>query len=101
MNDIEIEDEIKTKGLTAPRITLERVEEVIKAEAYFVFPMTMLTVCCLTLENGFTVTGEAACASPANFNADLGRKISRIHAKQKIWQLEGYLLRQKLYEDTK
>jgi len=62
---------------------------VIKDEAYYVFPGTMLTVCCLTLENGFTVTGESACASPANFNEELGRKIAREHAKQKIWPLEA------------
>lgn len=96
MNDQEIEKEIQAKGLTAPRVTPERLEAVIKDEAYHVFPGTMLTVCCLTLENGFTVVGESACASPANFNEELGRKIARDHAKQKIWPLEGYLLRQKL-----
>jgi hypothetical protein len=96
MNDQEIESEIQAKGLTAPRVTPQRLEEVIKDEAYHVFPGTMLTVCCLTLANGFTVTGESACASPANFNAELGRKIAREHAKQKIWPLEGYLLREKL-----
>lgn len=96
MNDQEIEKEIQAKGLTAPRVTPERLEAVIKDEAYHVFPGTMLTVCCLTLENGFTVTGESACASPANFNAELGQKIAREHAKQKIWPLEGYLLRQQL-----
>lgn len=96
MNDQEIESEIQAKGLTAPRVTPQRLEEVIKDEAYHVFPGTMLTVCCLTLANGFTVTGESACASPANFNAELGQKIAREHAKQKIWPLEGYLLREKL-----
>lgn len=96
MNDQEIESEIQAKGLTAPRVTPQRLEEVIKDEAYHVFPGTMLTVCCLTLTNGFTVTGESACASPANFNAELGQKIAREHAKQKIWPLEGYLLREKL-----
>src|SRR6202030_3034832 len=87
MNDLEIEKEIQAKGLTAPRVTPERLEAVIKDEAYHVFPGIMLTVCCLTLENGFTVTGESACASPANFNAELGQKIAREHAKQKIWPL--------------
>lgn len=96
MNDQDIEKEIIAKGLTAPRVTPERLEEVIKDEAYHVFPGTLLTVCCLTLANGFTVIGESACASPANFNEELGRKIAREHAKQKIWPLEGYLLRQKL-----
>jgi hypothetical protein len=53
-------------------------------------------VCCLTLKNGFTVTGESACASPENFDAELGRKIAFKNAREKIWQLEGYLLKEKL-----
>jgi len=98
MNDKEIENEIKEKGLTAPRVTPERIEKVITSEDYHVFNGSQLTVCCLTLENGFTVTGESACASPENFNAELGRKIAKDNAKNKIWALEGYLLKQKLYD---
>lgn len=96
MNDKEIESEIIAKGLTAPRVTPERVDAVIVAEDYHVFPGSQLTVCCLTLQNGFTVTGESACASPENFNAELGRKIARGKARDKIWALEGYLLRAQL-----
>lgn len=96
MNDTEIEKEIKEKGLTAPRITLEHLENVIVSEQYHVFQNTTFTACLLTLKNGYTVLGESACASPENFNAELGRKIARDNAKNKIWSLEGYLLREKL-----
>lgn len=98
MSEQEIEKEIQSKGLTAPRVTPERLDAVIAGEDYHVFPGSQLTVCCLTLENGFTVTGESACASPENFNAELGRKIARNNARDKIWPLEGYLLKQKLHE---
>ena len=98
MNDQEIENDIKDKGLTAPRVTPARLDDVIVGEDYHVFKGSQLTVCCLTLENGFTVTGESACVSPENFNAELGRKIARDNARSKIWALEGYALRQKLYE---
>jgi len=98
MSEKEIEKEIQDKGLIAPRVTPERLDEVIKDEDYHVFPNSQLTVCCLTLENGFTVTGESACASPENFDVDLGRKIARNNARDKIWALEGYALKQKLYE---
>lgn len=91
-----IEQEIQAKGLTAPRVTPERIEEVIAHEDYHVFPGTTVTVCCLTLLNGFNVVGESACASPENFNAELGRKIARQNAVNKIWPLEGYLLKQQL-----
>ena len=92
------EEEIIRKGLTAPRVTPERLEEVIVSEQYHVFPNTTFTACLLTLANGYTVLGESACASPENFNAELGRKIARDNAKNKIWSLEGYLLRQQLSE---
>lgn len=92
------ETEIKEKGLTAPRVTPERLDEVIVAEQYHVFPNTTFTACLLTLANGYTVLGESACASPENFNAELGRKIARDNAKNKIWALEGYLLRQNLHD---
>lgn len=96
MNENDIETEIKTKGLNAPRLTPAQIDAAIAAEDYHVFPGSQLTVCCLTLQNGFTVTGESACVSPANFNAELGRKIARSHARDKIWALEGYLLRDQL-----
>lgn len=98
MNDAEIEQEIRAKGLTAPRITAEHIASVIAKEQYHVFEGTSLTVCCLTLTNGFTVTGESACASPENFNEELGRQIARTGAVEKIWALEGYLLKQRLSE---
>lgn len=99
MTDAAIEKEIQEKGLTAPRITPARIDEVCHKPAQFhVFPGSQLTVCCLELANGFTVTGESACASPENFNQELGEKIAYANAKQKVWALEGYLLKQKLFD---
>lgn len=100
MNCADIEQKIKDKGLTAPRVTPARIDEVIKSEQFHVFEGTTFTTCLLTLENGFTVLGESACASPENFDAEIGRSIARDNAKNKIWMLEGYLLKQKLYEAT-
>lgn len=110
MNDDQIESEIQAKGLTAPRVTPDRIEEVISGEYYFTAAtgaqpdladpnyrsLALLTFCVLVLKNGFTVTGESACASPENFDAELGRKISRKHATDKIWALEGYALKERL-----
>lgn len=58
--------------------------------------LDLLTFCVLVLKNGFTVTGESACASPENFDAEIGRKIARQNAVNKIWMLEGYLLKESL-----
>lgn len=99
-NEAAVESEIQAKGLTAPRITPADVDAAIVGEAYHVFPGTTLTVCCLSLANGFTVTGESACASPENFDEELGRKIARDNARQKIWALEGYRLRSVMHAYT-
>lgn len=98
MSEQEIEQEIQDKGLTVPRLTPDLIDAAIASEDYHVFRDSQLTVCCLTLKNGFTVTGESACVSPENFNAEIGQKIARGNARDKIWALEGYLLKQKLFE---
>ena len=113
MNKQELEQEIRAKGLTAPRITPADIEANIASEHYFTADdgewcasrhvskpkhpqLSLLTFCVLVLRNGFTVTGESACASPENFNAELGRKIARDNAVAKVWSLMGYELRSKL-----
>lgn len=98
MTEHQIEAEIQAKGLNAPRLNPAHIDGVIEHEQYHVFPGTTLTVCALTLKNGFITVGESAAASPENFNQEIGRKIARENARNKIWALEGYLLRQKLHE---
>ena len=93
----EIEQDIQEKGLNAPRLTPDDLDAKIAGEQYHVFPGTTLTVCALTLANGFVVTGQSAAASPENFDKVLGMRIARADARDKIWQLEGYLLRERLH----
>jgi hypothetical protein len=90
------EEEIVRKGLTAPRLTPDLIDAQIVSEAYHVFPGTTMTVCALTLRNGFVTIGESAAASPENFDEAIGKRIARDNARNKIWALEGYLLRSKL-----
>ncbi len=92
-----IENEIQAKGLNAPRLNPAHIDATIAGEDYHVFGGSCLTICCLTLKNGFTVVGESACASPENFDAEIGRKVAREKAREKIWALEGYLLRDRLH----
>lgn len=98
MSEETIEKAIQEKGLNAPRLTPDLINAVIAKEDFHVFEGSQLTVCCLTLQNGFTVTGESACVSPENFDAETGRTIARNNARDKIWALEGYLLKSKLSE---
>ncbi|WP_029687098.1 Gp49 family protein [Tatumella saanichensis] len=117
MTDSEIENEIVAKGKTATRVTPGDVERNVKSEFYFTAgegvlgqsnmgtqpagradSLNRLTFCVLVLENGFTVTGESACVSSANFDAEIGKKIARTNAIAKIWPLMGYELSQRLSE---
>jgi hypothetical protein len=93
-----IECLLKLKGLDAPRLTPEGIDATVKKIQFYVFPGTQLTVCCVELQNGYTVTGESACASPENFNKEIGENIAFTNAREKIWALEGYLLKQRLFE---
>ncbi|TCT34631.1 Gp49 family protein [Martelella mediterranea] len=95
MSDQEIEKEIQAKGKTAPRLTPADIDAVIAAEEYHVFGGRM-TICVLTLKNGFLVSGESSSVSAENFDVEIGRKIARENAREKIWLLEGYLLRDRL-----
>lgn len=100
--------------MNAPRVTPQDIEDNIVSEHYFgaldgiihvnggKLPdanneaLSLLTFCVLVLKNGFTVTGESACVSPENFNAEIGQKVARENAVHKIWPLMGYALKEKL-----
>jgi exopolyphosphatase/pppGpp-phosphohydrolase len=95
-NEQEIEQAIVEKGLTAPRLTPTDVDAAIVSETFTVLPSGKVMVCELTLRNGFTVRGEAATISKANFNEEIGKSISHENAREKVWELEGYLLQERL-----
>lgn len=96
-----LEQRIQELGLTAPRITTDHVNSRIVGESYTTLPSGKVMVCELTLVNGFTVRGEAAVVSRANFNYEIGQRVSRENAVNRIWELEGYLLQEKLYQEAK
>lgn len=102
-----IESEIQAKGLNAPRLNPQMIDDAIMLEytgrasdlwsqAPHHDAMSCLTICVLVLKNGFTIIGKSACASPENFDRDLGAKIAREDARRQIWALEGYALRNRL-----
>lgn len=95
-SEAEIEQEIQDKKLNAPRLTPEHIDDQIVECMFHRFPNTTLMVCALVLKNGFTVTGTSACVSPENFNQEIGEKIAFEKARNKIWDLEGYVLANKL-----
>lgn len=128
-DDDAIEQEIIAKGKTAPRVTPDDIKANIVREDYFTGwqgaqlaywgesdpdnpkpvegqpdqngPLSLLTFCVLTLRNGFTVTGKSSCASPENFDAEIGRNVARADAVQQVWPLMGYQLKEQLFQAQK
>lgn len=107
VNEQAVESEIQAKGLNAPRLNPGHIDAQISAEYWgrasdlfkgspLLPGMECLTVCVLVLKNGFTIVGKSACASPENYDAELGYKIARDDARRQIWALEGYRLRSHL-----
>jgi len=99
-NEKSTEEMIQDKGLNAPRLTPELIDGKIEDEYYHIVPGTTMTLCLLTLQNGFHVTGESAAVSLENFDEEIGRKVARENARDQIWKLEGYLLKQRLFEGS-
>lgn len=99
MNDQQLEQELQARGLTAPRITPDHIDQLLsKAQVGFWQPEgTTLTICVIQLPNGFCVTGESAAASPENFQEDIGQKLAFEKARDKVWELEGYRLKSEMY----
>lgn len=96
-NEAEIENRIQALRLNAPRLTPQSIDNVIIDKTFTVLPSGKCMICELTLKNGFTVRGESSCVSKANFNQEIGERISFENARNAIWQLEGYALQEKLY----
>jgi hypothetical protein len=87
------EAELKAKA-KKPRVTSEMLEANIKDTAYL--QHGLLTICVLTLQNGFMVTGESACADEENFDLGVGQRLAYHNAKQAIWKFMGYELKTQL-----
>ena len=96
-SEADIEQEIQEKGLNAPRLTPADIDAAIVSETFTVLPSGKAMVCELTLRNGFTVRGESAGVSKEHFDEGIGQKISRENARNKVWELEGYLLQERVY----
>lgn len=110
MESLQVTDSQSAAVAVAPRVQLKDIEAAIgcrydlnAASAIAALgqpaaePLTLLSICILVMENGFTVIGKSAPASAENFNAELGRKFAYEDAIRQLWPLMGYGLRDRLY----
>lgn len=93
LTDAEVEKIMATH--TSDRVHVEDIEQRIASIAYQVLDGTTVTICSITLDNGFSVRGESACVDPANFNTAIGEKYAYENAFEKLWPFLGFLLAEK------
>ena len=99
MNEKELDSAIAATPY--PKVTKEGIEARISAVDYIVINNSTVTICSIKMVNGFSVRGESACVDPRNFNAEIGQKIAYQDAFNKLWQLEGYLLAEQIFSQSK
>lgn len=111
ISSLDVSEQISARGATHPRVSLADMEAAIEAENYLnagdaaervgqpaTAPMHLMTLCFLTMRNGFVVIGKSAPASPENFDAAKGRTFAREDAIRQLWPLMGFALRQQIYD---
>ena len=83
------------------RVTSVMVSSVIHDAAYHVLPDTQITVCVITLTNGTKLLGyNYGSIDPAAQDWEQGRHAAYNMAREKIWELEGYALRERLAQGS-
>lgn len=99
-HDKDTQQEIQSKGLTGPRITLDQLNaEIVHTEIvkHVSASGQVMRWAVLTARNGYAVTGRPSVAvSPENDTADLGERIAIDNARNELWPLMGYALRTQL-----
>lgn len=100
MDEKALEEEIQAFGLNAPRLTPEAIDATISYTEFYRVANTTCIICSMVLSNGYVIIGKSAAASMDNFNEEIGQKIARDNARDQIWALEGYLLKDKLHNKT-
>lgn len=101
MDRDKLEKQLQEKSkVVAVRVTPDMVNALIDTVRFYQFPHTTVTVCCITLRNGYNLVGYSACVAKANFDAQIGEELALEAAKEQIWALEGYRLADKIHQDA-
>ena len=74
-------------------LTKDDLKALVVKEYYHRIPDSTVTVCAITLKNGFVVVGDSACIDPRKFDEEIGRQVAFDDAIEKVWELEGYRMK--------
>lgn len=83
------------------KVTQDEIKVLIEKVDYYVFPETTVTTCLISLKNGAKVLGvNYGRILPEEQDWEMGKQEAYKDAFNKIWELEGYLVRQGLYKQS-
>jgi len=98
--DQQLEKEIQTLGLTAPRVSLnDLTSNIVHTEIVkHISPSgQVLRWAVLTTRSGYAVTGRpSASVSSENDRAEIGEQVAIENARNELWALMGYALKERL-----
>lgn len=97
----ESEKVVTPSYVVGPKLTQTDINNTIVSALYTRLGDSTATVCQLTLRNGFVVEGISHCLDVANFDKEEGEKWAYKQAVDKIWDLEGYLLKERMHQREK
>ena len=78
------------------KLTIEYLTELVDDVEYV--HQGLLTICTITLKNGYKLAGTSVCVDNQNYDPLIGNNCAFANALDKLWELESYLLKQKIYE---
>lgn len=99
MNEQQLQQAIADRPY--PKVTAKGIEDRIAKVDYMVLPNSTVTICNITLENGYSIRGESACVDPRNFDMAIGQSLAYKDAFSKIWAFEGYLLAERRFQEQR
>ena len=83
-------------------VTKERIDKIVENTDFNVSTVfDKCTVVSAQLPNGFVIVEYSACVDKENYDVNLGYEICKKKIINKIWELEGYRLQQKIYKKNK
>ena len=83
-------------------VTQEQIDSLLKNATIEV--QTILNKCTIVvvqLKNGFILTESSACVDPDNYDEKIGVEICLEHIENRLWEINGYALQKKFYEESR
>lgn len=81
----------------ANKVKKEQIEEILQNSRVHVSTLfEKVALVSVQLPNGFVITETSGAVDKENYDLEIGKEICMKKIKDKLWELEGYVLQNKL-----